>query len=488
MGKVILIPKKGEVMEGKIEDMAYGGKGIVKIGSKKREYIIFISNTIIGQIVKFKIIKKKDNYAEGRLIEIIKKSHIQKKRRFQNISGAPYTTLDISYQQTLKKQQVFDLMKRIGGIQKPEKKMDSFIKSPKIWHYRNKMDYSFSSIGFNKKTKEIVDEFSLGFKKINTWWIVEDLEKDSGLFDEKWENSIKKIKEYCISTNLPAWNIPQKKGFFRNLIIRKSVDNNNFLIELITSSENIKKFNTEDFVKKILSIHQSRIHGIIHTTNDNISDRVDYSKTESNILFGNDKINERILGLNFEISMNSFFQTNPQAAEKLYLKVHDYIFENELKKSGLILDLFCGTGTIAQIIAKQNKNIKVIGVDITKDAIENAKKSAKNNNIKNVSFFTGDVGKIIELNPSFKNKITCIILDPPRSGVSKKSLKKIIRLNSNRIVYVSCDPSTKSRDLNFLIQSGYKLVKFSIIDQFPHTYHIETISLLEKDQKIVYLD
>ena len=112
--------------------------------------------------------------------------------------------------------------------------------------------------------------------------------------------------------------------------------------------------------KKILSIHQSRIHGIIHTINDNISDRVDYSKTESNILFGNDKINERILGLNFEISMNSFFQTNPKAAEKLYLKVYDYIFENELKKSGLILDLFCGTGTITQIIAKQNENIKVV--------------------------------------------------------------------------------------------------------------------------------
>ena len=179
------------------------------------------------------------------------------------------------------------------------------------------------------------------------------------------------------------------------------IKNNNFLIELITSSTNIKKFNTENFVKKILSIHQNQIHGIIHTINDNISDRVDYSKTQSNILFGCQKIEEEILGLNFEVSMNSFFQTNPKAAEKLYLKVCDYIFEKEITKSALILDLFCGTGTITQIIAKQNKNLQVIGVDIIKDAIENAKKNAKKNNIKNVSFFAGDVGKIIETNPSF---------------------------------------------------------------------------------------
>ncbi len=480
MKKVMLKPKKGEIIEAKIQEMAYGGKGIVKIPLQDREYVIFISNTIIGQIVKFKIIKKKENYAEGRLIEIIQKSVIEKEREFQNISGAPYTNLDIDYQQNLKKTQVFDLMQRIGGIENPKEKMDSFIQSPNIWHYRNKMDYSFSSIGFNRKTKEIIDQFSLGFKKVNTWWIVEDLVKDSGLFDQKWENSIKEIKQYCISTNLPAWNIPQKKGFFRNLIVRKSIENNNFLVELITSSENIKNFDSEKFAKKILSIHPKRINGIIHTINDNISDRVDYEKTKSNILFGHEIIEEKILGLKFEISMNSFFQTNPKAAEKLYLKVCDYIFEKKIKKGSIILDLFCGTGTITQIIAKKYKDLKIIGVEIIPDAIQNANKSSKKNKIKNVSFFEGDVGKVLEKNPSFKNKIECVILDPPRSGVSKKSLKKIITLNSKRIIYISCDPSTQSRDINFLIESGYQLIKFSIIDQFPHTYHIETIALLEK--------
>ena len=271
-----------------------------------------------------------------------------------------------------------------------------------------------------------------------------------------------------------------EKRFFRNLVVRKSVLNNNFLIELITSSENIKKFKPKEFCKKILNLHPNRIEGIIHTINDNISDRVDYSKVNSKLLFGSNKISEKILNLNFEISMNSFFQTNPKSAEKLYSKVYKYLFEENISKNEVILDLFCGTGTITQIIASKNPKLKVIGVDIIEDAIKNAIESTKINKIKNASYFSGDVGKFLYKNPDLTNNINSVILDPPRSGVSKKSLKKVIGLNSKKIIYVSCNPSTQSRDINFLEQNGYKMVKFSIIDQFPHTYHIETIVLLEK--------
>ena len=170
-----------------------------------------------------------------------------------------------------------------------------------------------------------------------------------------------------------------KKGFFRNLVVRKSIINNNFLIELITSSENIKKFNSKDFCKKILKLHPSRIEGIIHTINDNISDRVDYSKVNSKLLFGSNKISETILNLNFEISMSSFFQTNPKSAEKLYSKVYKYLFEENISKKEVILDLFCGTGTITQIIASKNPKLQVIGVDIVEKAIENANQSTKKN-------------------------------------------------------------------------------------------------------------
>ena len=474
-------PKKGEELIGNVVDMAYGGKGIVKINIGEQNYVVFISNTITGQKIKYKIIKRKENYAEGRLLEIINRSKLEKKIPYQSISGAPYSTLEISYQHELKKRHVFELMTKIGGIKNIEKKFESFIKSPSIWHYRNKMDYSFSSIGYNKNLKEIIDEFSLGFKKINTWWIVENLEKDSGLFDKKWEDSIKEIRKFCINTKLPAWNIPQKKGFFRNLVVRKSFLNNNLLIELITSSENIKKFKSNEFCNKILELHPNRIEGIIHTINDDVSDRLDYLKVKSKLLFGSNKIHESILNLKFEISMSSFFQTNPKSAEKLYSKVYEYIFEKNISKNDIILDLFCGTGTITQIIASKNQNLKIIGVEIIEKAIENAIRSTQKNKINNASFFAGDVGKFLYKKNELINQINSIIIDPPRSGVSKKSLKKIIELNSKKIIYVSCDPSTQARDINFLEQNGYELIKFCIIDQFPHTYHIETIVLLQKN-------
>ena len=263
--------------------------------------------------------------------------------------------------------------------------------------------------------------------------------------------------------------------------MRKSISEDKLLIELITSSKGLKEFNPDDFVKKYYQFTKKRIEGIIHTINDNISDRVDYKKTKSNILFGKNKINETINELTFQVSMSSFFFKLTQKPLKNYIhKFAIMFFEEKINDGDVILDLFCGTGTITQIIAKKNKKIKVIGVEIVEEAINNAIKNAKKNNISNVSFFNGDIGKIIEKNPSFENKIKCIIIDPPRSGVAKKSLKKIVNLNSKRIVYISCDPSTQARDYKYLIDEGYELVKFSIIDQFPHTYHIETIGLLEK--------
>ena len=149
--------------------------------------------------------------------------------------------MDINYQRNIKKKLVFDVFRKIGKVENIDDYFDEFIASPKTWHYRNKMEYSFSSIIFDKKLSKDIDGFGLGFKKSNTWWIVENLDKDSGMFDKDWENGIKKIREYCKKTKLSAWNIPQKKGFFRNLNVRKSYKENKLLIELVTSSKDLKK-------------------------------------------------------------------------------------------------------------------------------------------------------------------------------------------------------------------------------------------------------
>ena len=218
-----------------------------------------------------------------------------------------------------------------------------------------------------------------------------------------------------------------------------------------------------------------------HSINDETGDRTLASSGSSKLISGEDKIIEELLGLNFEISMKSFFQTNPKSAEKLYLKVIEYALEKkEAIDNTIVMDLFCGTGTIGQILASRSTNAKIIGVDIVASAINDAKKNAKINNIQGLKFFANDVGKFLNNHPEYKNKIRTIILDPARAGIAPKTLLKIININADRIVYVSCNPATQARDTEVLILNNYKIKKISLVDQFPHTAHIETVVLFEK--------
>ena len=178
--------------------------------------------------------------------------------------------------------------------------------------------------------------------------------------------------------------------------------------------------------------------------------------------------------------MQSFFQTNPKCAEKLYQKVIDYLLEYEIDKDQIILDLFCGTGTIGQLISKHTTN-NIIGVDIVESSIKNAIENAKINQLSRLKFISSDVGKFLLNHPEYQNKIHSIVIDPPRAGISPKSLRKVIRLNAKVIIYVSCNPATQARDLVTLNEMEYELKKFSLVDQFPHTAHIESIMLFEKN-------
>jgi len=198
-------------------------------------------------------------------------------------------------------------------------------------------------------------------------------------------------------------------------------------------------------------------------------------------VYGKYKIVEELLGLNFEISMKSFFQTNPKCAEKLYSKVVEYVLEDKSKVDNtVVMDLFCGTGTIGQIVVSKSDNAKIVGVDIVASSIEDAKENAKRNNINGLQFYAADVGKFLTAHPAYKGKIKTIILDPARAGIAPKTLQKIINLNADRMVYVSCNPATQARDTEMLSEAGYQIKKISLVDQFPHTSHIETVVLFEK--------
>ncbi|MGK0412708.1 MAG: 23S rRNA (uracil1939-C5)-methyltransferase [Polaribacter sp.] len=473
--------KKNQVLELKIEDYAFGGKGIARIKSEEGSFVIFVPNTLPGQLVKAQISKSSKNYAEAKLIDVLQPSDDEIEVPFQDIPGAPYIQLPIELQHQYKKESTLSLFKRIGKVENIEDLFDEFIASPKVFHYRNKMEYGFSAIGYDRINKTDKDEFTLGFKRRGVWWMGDNLDKDSGLFDKQMEDHLINIRKYCQETGLEPWHGPKKTGFFRYFVVRKSFKTDELLCNLVTTSEDLNKFDLDKFANFLKEIFGERLAGLLHTINDETGDRTIATSGSLNLVYGKDKIVEELLGLNFEISMKSFFQTNPKCAEKLYHKVVEYVLEDTTKVDNtVVMDLFCGTGTIGQIVASKSNNAKIVGVDIVASAIEDAQKNAKRNKIEGLKFYAADVGKFLTAHPEYQDKIKTIILDPARAGIAPKTLQKIINLNADRMVYVSCNPATQARDTELLREAGYEIKKISLVDQFPHTSHIETVVLFEK--------
>lgn len=469
--------KRGDLIEVEITDFAFGGKGIAKINTEQGQYVVFVLNTYPGQLVQARIAKKRKKHAECKLIKVLRDSKDAVDLGYQPISGAPYIKLPIERQRELKESSTLEQYRRIGGIQNINELFDEFIQSPIDFNYRNKMEYSFSSIRQDIETGEEVDDaFALGFKTRGTWWKVENLDKENGLFDAKFESKLVEIRKYLEATDLKAWHPPKKHGFFRHLVVRKSFDQDVLLINLVTSSQGIKQFDAKAFSKFMQDLLGERLAGLQHTANDDVSDRAKIENGNNQLLFGEPIILERLLDLQFEISMESFFQTNPKSAERLYSKAISYATETRDLSNKVLMDLFCGTGTIGQIMASQIEGVNVIGVDIVPEAIEDAKKNAKRNDVENIEFYAADVGKFLFEYPNYIGKIDTIILDPPRAGIAPKTLKKVISLGAKEIVYISCNPATQARDAMELAAANYKMTKISLVDQFPHTSHIEAVA------------
>lgn len=469
--------QRGENVELEIEGYAFGGRGIAKIPSDEGQYIVFVDNAFPGQLVRAKIDTKRKRFAEAKLVDVIRRSPLETEQPFQEISGGPYIFVPVEVQEKYKKESTLEVFSRISGIRDLESRFDEMISSPVHYFYRNKMEYGFSSIEHDVETGEEIDNaFALGFKRRGTWWKVESLNKPSGLFDEQWESLLKEVRKFLFDTGLPAWHPPRKDGFFRHIVVRKSFFKDQLLINLVTSSEGLEKFDVEAFSQFLQDNLKGRLAGFQHTINDNVADRAKIENGRWKLVYGSPVVIEKLLGLEFEISMESFFQTNPASAERLYTKALDYVFEEDIPNDKVVMDLFCGTGTIGQILSTRKENVHIVGVDIVEEAIEDAKRNAARNGISTIQFFAADVGKFLKEHPEFQGKISTIILDPPRAGIAPKTLQKTMDLGAENIVYISCNPSTQARDTDLLAQAGYELEKLSFVDQFPHTGHIESIA------------
>ncbi|MEM9159714.1 MAG: 23S rRNA (uracil(1939)-C(5))-methyltransferase RlmD [Verrucomicrobiota bacterium] len=468
-------------VELEIHDLAFEGKGISRLETEEGQFIVFVPNTIPGQKVLVKMVKVKRSFAEAKLLQVPQTSEKEVPVEYHPIPGAPYITLPIERQHSYKRQTTIELFARIGKIGNSEELLDAFIPSPSNFHYRNKMEYSFSAVVYDRDKDEEFNDFALGFKKRGQWLSVEPMKKDSGLFDKAFEDALPRIQNFFTERDHTAWHAKTHQGFCRFLTVKKSFKKDCLLINLVTTSTELDRFDKDAFLQLLKDILGQRLSGLFHTLNDDKGDRPSTSDGDRALLYGEADLIEEINGLDFKISLESFFQTNPCSAERLYSKALDYVFESDLGDRPVILDLFSGTGTITQLLAQRAIDKKVIGVEIVAEAVADAKRNAAMNGLNELSFYANDVGKFLLENPDYKGKIGTLVMDPPRAGISPKTLRKVMRLEAQRIVYISCNPATQARDMATLQESGYKLKKYSLVDQFPHTAHIESVALFERE-------
>lgn len=493
--------KKGSVYEGKVEKVDFPNKATVWVtdedGQKEKA---IVKNAIPGQTVRFCVNKKRKGHCEGRLMEVVEKSPLETNPacpHFGKCGGCTYQTVAYEEQLKIKSAQVEKLLSEVVSGELP---FEGIIGSPVTEEYRNKMEFSFGD--------EYKDgPLALGLHKRNSMYDIVPV-TECKIIDEDYRKILTCVQDYAIEKELPFQHKLSHEGYLRHLLVRKSVKTGQILVDIVTTTQIEHDFT--ELVNRLTSIeYKGTLTGVLHTFNDSLADAVINEKTE--LLYGQDYIEEELLGLRFKITPFSFFQTNSLGAEVLYSKAREYVLsggfgdvagadgtgaasvaENSdvtetvnvtgnVSTSGnagskpVIYDLYTGTGTIAQMLSPVAS--KVIGVEIVAEAVEAAKKNAAQNGLANCEFIADDVLKAldnIEIKPDF------IVLDPPRDGIHPKALEKIIDYGVDRMVYISCKPTSLARDLITLQERGYKVEKCCCVDMFPNTGHVETVVLLSK--------
>ena len=450
--------KKGQIYEGIIERVDFPNKGIVFV--PEEEQYVTVKNGIPGQKIRFMINKFKRGNAEGRLLEVLEKSPLETREPvcsiFPACGGCMYQTMPYEEQVKMKEGQIRRIM---DPVVKGEYLFEGVKHSPKEFHYRNKMEFSFG------------DEFkdgplSLGLhKKGSTYDVL--TAGDCQLVHEDMDKILLCVLNYFKERNVSYYKKMQHVGYLRHLLLRRGDTTGEILVNLVTTTQ--EEYDLTPLVEELLTLElEGKIVGILHILNDSLSDVV--KSDETRILYGQDFFYEKLLGLEFKITPFSFFQPNSKGAEVLYETVREYIGDID---NQVVFDLFSGTGTIGQVLAPVAK--KVIGVEIIEEAVEAAKENAVRNGLSNCRFIAGDVFKVLD---EIEEKPDVIVLDPPRDGIHPKALPKILNYGVDKIVYISCKMTSLARDLEMMQLAGYRVEKMTAVDQFCETVHVETVVLL----------
>ena len=447
---IFIIPvKKNEICKVKISALSSSGSGIAKVSG----YTLFIPQTVPGDEAEVLVLKTKTNYGYAKLKSIIAPSAHRIESpcpHFEKCGGCQLMTADYTFQLEQKRGFVKDALLRIGGI---DTEVD-ILGMDRPFEYRNKMVFPFDKDG------------NWGFYRERS----HDVVPLSGcLLGDKLAGSIMNaVCDYMKKYGVSAYDEDVHNGIIRRVFIRNT--ENEFIVVISANADFLPR--SGELINMLCSVSE-KIAGIILNVNKKKTNLVLGDKNL--LLWGKGTLSARLLGLNYEISPESFFQVNPVQTEKLYSLALNFA---DIKKDDSVLDIYCGIGTITLSASKSAK--KAIGVEIVEKAIENAKENAKRNGIKNAEFYCGSADDVVPklLENGFLPDV--VILDPPRKGSDEATLSAIVKSSPKRIVYVSCNPATLARDAKFLEQLGYKLKKATAVDMFPHTAHVETVASFTK--------
>lgn len=493
--------KKGQIYEGIVEKVSFPNKGIVTMEDGKQ---VVVKNALPGQKISFSVNKIRKGRGEGRLLKVLEPSPLELGEpvcgHFGVCGGCTFLSLPKEEQLRLKEQQVRELLKPVCEAYCDFDRVFEGIKaSPRQYGYRNKMEFSFGD--------EVKDgSLALGMHKRGSF---HDIVTVSGckIADEDFGRILQWVLTYFQERGIPYFHKTRHEGYLRHLLVRKAARTGEILVDLVTSGQTPGKKAEEEMpapggeaasgeeffcqdgtaeeallsgmVKGLLELGlDGRIVGILNTINDSVADAVINQGTK--ILYGQDYFFEELLGLRFKISPFSFFQTNSLGAEVLYETAREYIGD-ALTGDGnkVVFDLYSGTGTIAQMLSATAK--KVVGVEIVEEAVEAARENAVMNGLTNCEFVAGDVLKVLD---GLLDKPDFIVLDPPRDGIHPKALERIIRYGVERMVYISCKPTSLARDLVMLQAAGYRVERGCCVDMFPGTGNIECVVLLSRKNQI----
>jgi 23S rRNA (uracil1939-C5)-methyltransferase len=442
-------PVRGEVLELTVDSLAFGGAGVARLNG----YVVFVADGMPGDRVRAEVQKSKRAYAEARAIEVLEPGPDRIEPQATH-PGAPWQVLPYERQLEVKHAQVEDALRRIGRLDEFE--LEPIVPAIETWRYRNKLEYSFGTGPDGRLV--------CGFHAPGRWEEIVEL-TDCLLASEPANAARERVVEWCRGRGLAAFDRRTREGFLRNLVVREGRRTGELQVRLVTSPGELDREGLIDAAGPLGGLLWTRTDSVAETTQDG----------DTELLAGSEHLDEEIGGMRVRIAANAFFQTNTEMAERLYQVALDYAQPTGTDR---LFDLYCGIGTIGLLMAP--RAAEVWGLELVEEAIADAIANARLNEIENTRFFAGDVRLAMRELVQEAGRPDTVVVDPPRSGLSQKVVRRIIEAGPGRIVYVSCNPTTLAPNAAQLVEAGYTLRRVRPVDMFPQTPHIECVALLER--------